>query len=287
MLKRMLVIIVLFIVALGALAWLVRQLEPRFAFFPFADETITPGQLGAAFTALTIDTADGERLRVWHVPHPTPIAQVLYFHGNGGNLSVWADVVVGLWRERFDVVTFDYRGYGVSTGTPSEAGLYRDVDAVIALLDGDLRRTDVPLIFWGRSLGTAMAAYGARQRLPDGVVLEAGFPSARALFERNPLMYTLSLFATYRFATAEWMSEVKAPALVVHGDRDRVIPYRMGQRLYDGLPGPKRFVTIPGGDHNDPAPADADLYWGAVRDFVTSLGQEAGGSTGPSLPPAR
>ena len=257
--------------ALGALAWLVRQLEPRFAFFPFAGETVTPRQLGADFTTLTIDTADGERLRAWHIPHATPIAQVLYFHGNGGNLSIWADVLVGLWQERFDVVAFDYRGYGVSTGTPSEAGLYRDVDAMITRLDAELRRPDVPLLFWGRSLGTAMAAYGATRRAPDGVVLEAGFPSARALFETNPVMYALSLFATYRFATADWMSAVRAPTLVVHGDRDRVIPYRLGQRLYEGLAGPKRFVTIPGGDHNDPAPADAELYWGAIRGFIASL----------------
>jgi fermentation-respiration switch protein FrsA (DUF1100 family) len=263
--------IVLIVVGIAVLGWGVRQLEPRMAFFPFAGENVTPRQFGADFTALTLDTADGERLRAWHLPHADPLAQIVYFHGNGGNLSVWTDVLVGLWRERFDVIAVDYRGYGLSSGTPTEQGLYRDVEATVAAVDANLRRADVPLIYWGRSLGAAMAGYAATRGRPDGVVLEAGFPSGRSLFDRNPVMLVLSAFSTYRFATAEWMAAVTVPTLVIHGDRDSVIPYRHGERLYERLPGPKRFVTIPGGDHNDPIPADAPLYWGAVREFIASL----------------
>jgi fermentation-respiration switch protein FrsA (DUF1100 family) len=270
-LGRMLAIIVLIVVAVLVLLWGVRQLEPRMAFFPFSGETVTPGQFGVEFTAVTIDTADGERLRAWHLPRADAFAQVVYFHGNGGNLSIWADVLIGLWRERLDVVAVDYRGYGLSSGRPSEQGLYRDADATIAYVDARRRRADLPLIYWGRSLGTAMASFAATRGRPDGVVLEAGFPSARALFDRNPVMLVLSAFSSYRFATAEWMAGVVAPTLIIHGDRDSVIAYRHGQRLYETLPGPKRFVTIPGGDHNDAAPADAARYWDAVRQFVASL----------------
>ena len=250
----------------------VRAVEPRLAFFPFAGEDVTPRHLGADYVALTIETADGERLRAWHIPRGDAIAQVVYFHGNGGNLSNWAEVLVGLHERELDVIAVDYRGYGVSTGSPTELGLYRDVDATLAYAHAHLRRADVPLVYWGRSLGATMAAYGASRRTQDGVVLENGFPAARMLFERNPVMWALSMFSTYRFATADWMADVKAPALVIHGDRDRVVPYRLGQRLYESLSGPKRFVTLPGGDHNDPVPADAELYWGEVRAFVTSLG---------------
>jgi fermentation-respiration switch protein FrsA (DUF1100 family) len=263
--------IVLIVVAILVLAFGVRLLEPRMAFFPFAGEDVTPQRLGVEFRAFTIDTADGERLRAWHLPRADAVAQVLYLHGNGGNLSIWADVLVGLWRERLDVVAVDYRGYGLSTGRPSEQGLYRDVDATIAHVESALRRPELPLLYWGRSLGTALAGYAATRGQPNGVVLEAGFPSAQALFDRNPVMLVLSAFSTYRFATADWMANVRAPTLVIHGDRDSVIPYRLGQRLYEALPGPKRFVTIPGGDHNEPAPADATLYWSAVRDFIASL----------------
>jgi fermentation-respiration switch protein FrsA (DUF1100 family) len=269
--SRMLAIIVLIVIGLLVLTWLVRQAEPRFAFFPFPGEDATPQRFGVQFTALTVATADGERLHAWHLPRADAVAQVVYFHGNGANLSLWADVLVGLWQQRFDVVAIDYRGYGLSSGTPSERGLYTDVEATLAVVDAKLRRADLPLIYWGRSLGATMAAYGARHRLPHGVVLESGFPSARALFDTNPLMLALSFLASYRFTTAAWMRGVHVPALVIHGDRDSVIPYRMGQRLYAALPGPKRFVTIPGGDHNDAAPADPALYWRSVREFVESL----------------
>jgi fermentation-respiration switch protein FrsA (DUF1100 family) len=262
---------VLLVVGLIVLMWGVRHLEPRLAFFPFAGEDVTPQQLGVPFTPLTIDTSDGERLRAWHLARTDAIAQVVYFHGNGGNLSLWADILVALWTRGFDLIAVDYRGYGLSTGSPSEKGLYLDVDATVESVNQKLRRSDVPLIYWGRSIGTPMAAYAATRRPPDGIVLEAGFPGARAVLENNPVMLILSLFSTYRFATAEWMAGVTAPALVIHGDRDSVIPYRLGQRLFDALPGPKRFVTIPGGDHNDAMPADPQTYWEAVNEFVRLL----------------
>jgi uncharacterized protein len=270
-------IIVLLAAGLIALMLGVRWIEPRFAFFPFAGESATPQHAGVPFTPLTIETADGERLRAWHLPRNDAIAQVVYFHGNGGNLSLWSDILVDLWRNGFDVVAVDYRGYGLSTGSPTEKGLYRDVDATVAFVHAKLRRAELPLVLWGRSIGTSMAAYGASRASQatnvsvNGIVLEAGFPAARAIFEQNPVMLLLSSVATYRFATADWMTTVTVPALVIHGDRDSIIPYTLGQRLYEGLSGPKRFVTIPGGDHNDPTPADPQLYWSAVAEFARSL----------------
>ena len=264
---------IILLVLFGAvvLALLVRRFEPRFAFFPFPGENRTPAAFGVPFTSLTIDTADGERLRAWHLTRPDAVAQVIYFHGNGGNLSVWSDVLVGIVEHGYEVIAVDYRGFGLSSGAPTEQGLYRDVDATLATVHADLRRRNLPLIYWGRSIGTAMAAYAASRQAPDGVILEAGFPNARAIFQNSPVMLALTLFATYRFPTAEWMSGVTAPALVLHGDQDSVIPYGLGQRLYESLPGPKRFMTIAGGDHNDPLPPDAALYWGAIKEFITSI----------------
>lgn len=261
------------LVVLGVVvvALLVRQFEARFAFYPFAGETRTPGEFGVAHTPLTIETGDGEQLRAWHLHKADAVAQVVYFHGNGGNLSVWTDVLAGIANHGYEVIAVDYRGFGLSTGAPTEQGLYRDVDATLAVVFGKLRRPELPLIYWGRSIGTVMAAYAANRRAPDGVILEAGFPNARSIFESSPVMMALTLFATYRFPTAEWMRGVTAPALVLHGDQDSVIPYDLGQRLYESLSGPKHFVTIEGGDHNDPQPPDAALYWGAIKEFVTSI----------------
>src|SRR5262245_8371396 len=109
---------------LGLLTLGVRLIERHLAFFPSEGEQQTPKAYGIAFTAHRISTLDGERLNLWHLPRPTPRARVVYFHGNGGNLSLWADVFATLWHQNFDVVAVDYRGYGLSTGTPSERGLY-------------------------------------------------------------------------------------------------------------------------------------------------------------------
>jgi fermentation-respiration switch protein FrsA (DUF1100 family) len=267
----MLGIIVLVVAGVIGLALLVRAFEPRFAFFPFAGENRTPEHFGAKFSPLTIETADGERLRAWHLARPDAVAQVVYFHGNGGNLSVWSDVLIGIVNRGYEVIAVDYRGFGLSTGSPTEQGLYRDVEATIRFVDDGLRQPGLPLIYWGRSIGSAMAAYAASRRAPDGIILEAGFPSAEAIFSGNPVMRVLLMFATYRFPTAEWMAQVTAPALVLHGDSDGIIPYQAGRQLYDSLPGPKTFVTIPGGDHNDPAPPDAAHYWGAIKEFITSI----------------
>ena len=258
-------------VAMAMVVGLVRLVEPGLAFFPLRGEDETPAQYGIQYTPLTIATADGETVHGWHLPRPDALAQIVYFHGNGGNLSIWSHALVGLWRQRYEVIALDYRGYGLSTGRPSEQGLYRDVDATVGFVHDRLRRADLRVIYWGRSLGATMAAYAAASHAPDGVVLEAGFPSARAVLETNPVMWLLSWASSYQFPTTRWMTSVRAPTLVLHGDADSVIPYRLGQRLYNSIPGPKRFVTIAGGDHNDAEPRSGDAYWDAIAAFVQSI----------------
>jgi len=262
-------LLALVIVAAG-LAAFVRWLEPRFAFFPTPGETTTPPEFGVAFEPATVDTADGEHLRVWHLRAGLPRALVVYFHGNGGNLSVWAPILAGVARRGYDLVAFDYRGYGVSTGRPSESGLYRDVDAIVQHAVAS-RQPSLPIVYWGRSLGSTMAAYASTRQRPDGVILESGFPDARALVRSSPVLALLALFSTYRFPTAEYANAGRAPALVMHGTADSVIPFELGRALYDRLAGAKTFFEIAGGDHNDVRPTDELAYWRAVDDFVSRL----------------
>ena len=254
-----------------ALAVLVRLYQARLAFFPTRGEDRTPATYGISFTPETVTASDGERLRVWHMHAADARAQIVYFHGNGGNLSGWSDVLASLVHHGFDVIAFDYRGYGVSSGTPSEAGLYRDVDAVVGFVHERIRQHELPLIYWGRSLGTTFAAYASATKRADGVILESGFPSMRSVLGSNPVLWALSWLSSYRFPTAQWMAQSQVPVLVLHGNRDSVIPYELGRALYDRIGGPKEFVTIEGGDHNDPVPADRETYWRAVTTFAQRL----------------
>ena len=117
------------------------------------------------------------------------------------------------------------------------------------------------------------SAHAAAVRKPDGVILESGFPSGRAIVRKSPVLSFLSLFASYRFATADAMNRARVPALVMHGDHDGIIPYELGRELFDTIPEPKRFVTIRGGDHNDGKPTDPDTYWSGIHAFIASLHQ--------------
>src|SRR5262245_33795479 len=217
--------------ALLATALLVRLLAPRLAFFPTTGETVTPRDFGVRFEAVSITTSDGEQLHGWKLFAPTPHAEVLYFHGNGGNLSVWAPVLAAAAQQGVSVFAVDYRGYGRSTGRPSERGLYRDVEAVVDDF-GARKHANVPVIYWGRSLGVVMAAYAATLHAPDGLILEAGFPDARSIMRSSPVLAVIGLFSSYRFPCAAFLQRVRAPVLVMHGDHDRVIPIAQGRALF-------------------------------------------------------
>jgi fermentation-respiration switch protein FrsA (DUF1100 family) len=193
----------------------------------------------------------------------------LYFHGNGGHLSMWMPILVAIQRHGFSILAVDYRGYGFSSGQPTEQGLYRDAESALAHIVERLQPGQ-PLVYWGRSLGTVVAAWTASRRQPDGLILESGFPDARSLLTGSPL-WLLSFVSSYRFPAAEWLDAVRSPTLVIHGTADSVIPFDMGRRLHDAVRGPKTFVAIEGGDHNDAEPATPEIYWNAVTGFADSL----------------
>ena len=125
-----------------------------------------------------------------------------------------------------------------------------------------------------------MAAHAATVRAPDGLILESGFPDARALVRTSPLLAFLALFSSYRFPCADFLHRLGKPVavLVMHGDDDRVVSIAQGQALFDRIAEPKQFVAIRGGDHNDLTPSEPDAYWQAVDRFVATLirGSKAG-----------
>lgn len=260
-------------VLLVGLRLLALSLEPRLAFYPLRGVTATPRDLGLDFRELAIPTSDGETVVAWWLPHPEPRAEVLFWHGNGGNLSLWLEVVSGIRERGFSVLALDYRGYGTSSGSPSENGVYRDTDAFIQRFRADLHRPGLPVIYWGRSLGAAAAAYATTLTPPDGLVLESPFPDGRSVVSEDPILAVLSLFASYRFPTASFLRGYEGPSLVIHGDADRVVPIRHGKALFDQLRGKKRFVTITRADHEDLHERDPATYWGAVDELVTAARQ--------------
>jgi fermentation-respiration switch protein FrsA (DUF1100 family) len=257
------------LIAIQLVVWL---LEPRLAFFPTRGVQHTPKEFGLAFTDVRVPTPDGETLHGWWLAHPEPRGQVVFWHGNGGNLSLWLDVIAELRHRGFSVLAVDYRGYGASTGSPSERGIYVDADAAVAHFQANLRKPGSPVIFWGRSIGTPVAASTTQNVRPDALVLESPFSDIAAVLRGNPVMRLLSLFSSYRFATLRLMERYDGPLLVVHGDADTIIPFRAGRDLFDRAPtARKEFAVIKGADHNDLHVVDPAGYWAAIDRFVAGL----------------
>jgi fermentation-respiration switch protein FrsA (DUF1100 family) len=245
-------------------------MEARFVFFPTQGEDDTPSRLGLPYQAITLTTSDGERLSAWQLEAEQPRADIVYFHGNGGNLSIWLPVFAGLHVQGFRVLAVDYRGYGLSTGTPTEEGVYRDADAAVRHVAAQ-RTPGRPLVFWGRSLGASIAASAARVVVPDALVLESGFPDKASVVRDQPVLRALNLFGAYRFSTVERLRGFQKPVLVIHGDADSIIPFALGKELFDRIDAPKEFVRISGADHNDFFSVTHTAYWTPIVAFFERL----------------
>jgi fermentation-respiration switch protein FrsA (DUF1100 family) len=259
------------VLAIVLLKGLVLVLEPRMAFFPIAGEQTTPRDRGLSYETLRIRTEDGETLSAWWLPREEAFADVLFFHGNGGNLSIWLDVIELMHRQGLAVLAIDYRGYGTSTGRPTEAGLYTDAAAAVAKFQSRLRTIGRPAVYWGRSLGGTVAAYATSIAKPDGLILESTFPDASWVKALNPVMTVLGVFSSYRFPTAEFLKDYDRATLVMHGEADAIVPFAQGRLLFERIAGPKRFARIDGLDHNDLAVLSNHGYWESVRSFVSGL----------------
>ncbi len=208
---------------------------------------------GMHFEDAWFTAEDGTKLHGWYCDHPAPRAVVLFAHGNAGNLSHRARRQKQLRDDhQLAVMTFDYRGYGRSEGKPSEEGLFMDARAARGWL---ARRTSVAsqdIVLMGRSLGGGVMVDLAANDGARALVLESTFTSLPEAAGKHFPWLPTSLLMHNRMNSLEKIANYHGPTLISHGDAYRVIPFQHGQRLYEAAPGPKRFVRIINGDHNDP-----------------------------------
>jgi fermentation-respiration switch protein FrsA (DUF1100 family) len=264
-------LIVIGVVIVVALKVFVTWFEPRAVFFPLRGEDETPARLGIRHQALRLRASDGVEFAAWQLEPDSPKADIVYFHGNGGNLSLWLPVFATLHSFGYRVLAIDYRGYGVSDGTPSEAGIYRDAEAAAAHASS-MRNPKRPLIYWGRSLGGPVAAAAARAVPPDALILESTFPDKASVIRGNPIMRALNVFSSYRLNTLDLLRGFSKPVLVVHAERDTIIPFRLGRELFERLAVQNKiFVTLKQGDHNDLYDEKITNYWKPIHEFIDAL----------------
>jgi len=218
-------------------------------YFPETLRT-SPGEAGLPEAEeVTLDTADGERVIAWYIPPRGDQPIILYFHGNGGALRHRVDRFRALTQDGTGLVALSYRGYGGSSGRPSEAGLIEDARATYAFAAA--RYPEARLVLWGESLGTGVAVALAAEKKVARLVLEAPFLSAVSIAASVYPFLPVRFLMKDQFRSDLRIRDVTAPVLIVHGDRDTVIPIESGEQLYALIAGPKRFLRIPGAGHED------------------------------------
>jgi len=233
----------------AALAALLYFAQRSLQYFPDPSRT-SPAAAGlAAAEEVVLDTADGERVIAWHLPPRAGAPVVLYFQGNGGAIAGRVERFRALTADGTGLVALSYRGYGGSTGSPTEPGLIADARAAYAFTAA--RYPAERIVLWGESIGSGVAVAIASE-LPVGhVVLESPFTSAADVGAAHYWYLPVRLLMKDQFRSDLRIGKVTAPVLVVHGDHDTVVPFALGERLYGLINAPKRFVRLPGLDHND------------------------------------
>jgi fermentation-respiration switch protein FrsA (DUF1100 family) len=261
LLKWTLIVLLVGYVGVVAVLYVVQR---ALMYFPDTERT-PPAAAGLpAAQEILLDTADGERLIAWHVPPRGDRPVMLYLHGNGGALGHRAERFRALTADGTGLVAVDYRGYGGSSGRPTEAGLLIDAETAYAFAAG--RYPAARIAVWGESLGAGLAVTLAAERPIGGLVLEAPFTSAVDLAARRYPFVPVRWLLKDQFRSDLRIAAVAAPLLVLHGARDTIVPIEYGERLFGLAREPKRLVRFPQGEHED-----LDRF-GALATVKTFLG---------------
>ena len=213
------------------------------------------------------------RLHGWFVRAgaDAPAATVIYFHGNGGNISYIGWLVRELSARGFDVLLFDYKGYGRSEGeTTDEQSVYEDADAAYGYVVGERGVAPDTVILYGQSLGTAAAVDLASRKPCAALVLESGLSSAADMGARILPFVPRFVFRYTRnqLDSARKLAGVSRPVLVAHGDRDATIPVEQGRALFEAAREPKRLIVVPNAAHNNLVATGGAAYLDAVASFA-------------------
>lgn len=248
------------------------MLEKQFIFFPASHLIATPEAVGLAYEDVFFSTEDGVRLHGWFVPAAGARWTILWFHGNAGNISHRLDNLLQMHRRlQVNVLLFDYREYGRSQGTVSEEGTYRDAKAAFQVLS---QRPDIDpraIVLFGRSLGSAVAVELAQHVSCRALILESPFTSVADMAVTMLPFLPVARLLRARYDSLAKIAQLSVSLLVLHGDRDEVVPFAQGQKLFHAAREPKTFYTISGAGHNDTYVVGGEPYWQAWERFLATL----------------
>jgi len=238
-----------------------------FAYF-FADKLIfqpQPAFFPADDSVIKIAAPNGEKVAAKFFKNPDAEFTILFSHGNAEDVFGATPFFEALRDAGFNVLAYDYRGYGASEGTASERKAYEDAETAYNYLVNELKIAPARIIVHGRSLGAAVSIDLAARKKCAGLIVESGFVSAFRVLTRY------RIYPFDKFENLEKIKKVKAPALFIHGKRDEIIPFRHGEKLFAEANEPKHFLPLDNAGHNNVFALHRQTYLQAIRDFARNL----------------
>lgn len=273
-------LLLILVIGYGAIIVFLKVKEADFVFnpdFTGVKYAPPPKYLGLRYFEKDLKTSDGLTLKAWEIapdPRKDKNTWILFFRGNAGTIS---DTILGypqrfseLSKLGFTLFTFDYRGFGISEGEPTEEGIYLDAQTAYEYLMNEKGISPENIIIYGYSLGSGVATKIARDNYCKGLILESAFKSIPAMGEEMYPFIPINMIATIAFDSYSRIDKINVPKLFLHATDDRLIPISHGKALYEKAPPPKKFVEFEGGHINGPI-ISRDLLYPAIDKWYMEI----------------
>jgi len=238
-------------------------------FVPTKKYINTPESYNLPYESHILTTKDGERISSWFIPHPNPRSTLLFLHGNGGNISTRLDTINIFHQLGLSIFIVDYRGYGNSSGSPSEEGTYVDAETAWLFLRNNKRINSNNIIIYGRSLGGAIAIWLAQKYKASALIVESSFTSIVDMGRHNYPYLPINMLAIIKYPSDKRIPSIDVPKLFIHSMEDDIVPYKFGRKLFEIAIPPKKFLKI-NGLHNNGFLTSGDIYINGIKDFLNN-----------------
>jgi len=257
------------ILTLGFLFISIRYIERKSLYYPMKEIITEPDEIGMRFEDVYFKASDNVRLHGWFIPNHKAGYTIIFAHGNAGNISHRLEKLSILYEMGLAIFIIDYRGYGKSQGTPSEQGFYRDIRGAYDYLVKEKKKEGRDILLYGESLGGVCAIDLAGNVDVGAVITEDTFTSIEDM-ARIAYPFIPPFVFSSRFDAIHKIKKVNCPKLIIHSTDDEIVPFRLGDKLFQAAGQPKQFLKIRG-THNNAFLSSEDEYKEGIVNFIEGL----------------